>query len=166
MQTLAESLHAKPGKVIACLCLAQVVIWTLSVGLFTTAPPLDVGEMLAWGQEWQIGHHKHPPGPAWMAEISSQLGGGVILGPTIVSELCIVLTYLFVYLLGRRLMEPHLAALGTLLLTGTFYFTWSTPELNHNVPQMPQWAAAIYVFSFIWQKPKALVPWLFLGLTA
>ena len=156
----------RPGNLIIGLCGLQFLAWGVLAILFTTAPPLDVVEMLSWGQEWQIGHHKHPPMPAWLAEISYQLGLGVIFGPSVMSQVCILLTFYFVYRLGTRLLNPASAVIGVFLLTGTFYFSWSTTELNHNVVQMPLWAASLYLFSHIWDNPKLGWPWIGLGLLA
>jgi 4-amino-4-deoxy-L-arabinose transferase-like glycosyltransferase len=130
---------------VLCLILAQVAIWTAVPALFHTSLPLDVvREGLAWGHEWQWGYEKHPPLTSWLIELSFDALGDV--GPFLLSQLAIAATYTFVYLLGCEVMEPRRAAAGTLLLAGSFYFSFPTPEFNQNVAQMPLWACAVFAF--------------------
>ena len=126
------------------LLLANALLWTLLPWLIHPTLPLDVVEGIFWGQEWQWGYYKHPPLPAWLVNLSFELVGG--LGPYLLSQLAILLTLLFVYLLGCRIFDRELALVGVLLLYGVYYFTWPTPEFNHNIAQMPIWAAAVYFF--------------------
>jgi hypothetical protein len=163
---LDSMLKDRPYRLLCLLCVSQLVVWTLIPALFTTSPPLDVAEMLAWGQEWKIGHHKHPPLPAWLSELSYQVFGSPIFGPALMSQLCIVITFVLVFAMGQQLLGTTRALLGTCLLTGQFYFSWSSPEFNHNVVQMPIWAAIFYLFSQVWRNPERFVPWVIMGVVA
>lgn len=166
IRTLASRLLHHPWQGLAALCAAQVLLWSLLPAATSLAPPLDVVEMLAWGEHWQFGYYKHPPLPAWIAEAARLMTGEPILGPMIAAQLCVALTFLFVFLLGRRLMGARDALLGTALCTGVYYFSWPTPELNHNVVQMPIWAASFWLFSIIRADPRRILPWAALGLVA
>ncbi|KGK42382.1 hypothetical protein LH51_07630 [Nitrincola sp. A-D6] len=126
------------------LLLVNALLWTLLPWLVAYSLPLDVVEGLFWGQEWQWGYYKHPPLPAWLVQISWLALAD--LGPFLLSQLTLLVTLLFVWLLGLRLLSREKAALGTLLLLGVYYFTWPTPEYNHNIAQMPFWAAATYFY--------------------
>lgn len=163
---IIDRLLEKPWQGLAALCFLQVVLWTGLPGIGSTSPTLDVAEMLAWGQEWQLGYAKHPPLPAWIAEIARNITGEPIYGPILASQLLVATSFLFVFLLGRRLLGTRDALVGTWLLTGVYYFSWPTPELNHNVVQMPIWAAALYLFAVIGEAPRRIVPWLWLGAVA
>ena len=74
-------------------------------------------------------------------------------------------SFVAVYLLGRDLLGPKRSAAGTLLLTGIFYYSWPTPELNHNVVQMPLWA---WLFLALWRATRGgcLTWWIVLGVVA
>jgi 4-amino-4-deoxy-L-arabinose transferase-like glycosyltransferase len=153
-----------PRRAVLALMAAQLVLWTLVPFLTHYTMPLDVvREGLAWGVEWQWGYHKHPPLATWLVDASFRLLGD--LGPYLLSQIAIVATYGFVFLLGRRLMGEAEAAIGTLLLVGVYYFSWPTPEFNHNVAQMPFWAAAAYLFHRAVREDR-LVWWLSLGAVA
>lgn len=127
------------------LIIAQLIFWTCVPTFTTQSLPLDVvREGLSWGQEWQWGYHKHPPLVSWLANLSYIALGK--LGPFLLSQICIGLTYWFTFLTAKRYLTPIKAALSVILLTGVFYYSWPTPEFNHNVAQMPVWAAAIWLF--------------------
>ena len=151
----------KPEWWVAALILAQVLIWTLVPYFSGRSLPLDVvSDGLAWGHEWQWGYYKHPPLPSWEVETFFDAFGDI--GPYLLSQISIGVTYAFVFLLGRELMPARWAAAGTLLTACVYYFSIPTPEFNHNVAQMPLWAAAIYVY-YLAITSRRLRWWLALG---
>ncbi|MBI3677199.1 MAG: glycosyltransferase family 39 protein [Proteobacteria bacterium] len=149
---------------IALLVVLQLVVWTLVPFLASTSMPLDVvSDGLSWGHEWQLGYYKHPPLPAWLVELAFNALGD--LGPYLLSQIAIVLTYGFVFMLGRELMDDVFAAAGTILLAGVTYFSLSTPEFNNNVAQMPAWAAMAFFFHRSVRR-REFRWWIALGLSA
>ena len=164
--SLGQRILDRPAKGLFLLCLMQVAFWSALPAMTSRAPTLDAVEMLAWGEHWQLGYYKHPPLPAWIAEAARMVSGEPILGPMVASQLLVALTFVFVFLLGRRLLGARDAILGTFLCTGVYYFSWPTPELNHNVVQMPVWAACFWLFAVIRDNPRRMLPWLGLGLAA
>ena len=138
--TLSDSLLSHPGRAVAALCAAQAVAWTLAPALTHAAPPLDVVEMLVWGREGVVATFKHPNLPGLLLEAVRRLSFGASWPAYALAQLCVVATFAAVYLLGRDLLSPGRALAGTALLTGVFYYSWPTPELNHNLMQMPLWA--------------------------
>ncbi|GJM01530.1 MAG: hypothetical protein DHS20C08_00310 [Rhodomicrobium sp.] len=150
-----------PKQALLGLILAQLTCWTLFPYFVNGNLPLDViREGLSWGTEWQLGYHKHPPLTSWIANTSYELFGD--FGPYLISQLFICLSYIFSYLLGKQLIGARAAAAATLLLATVFYYQWPTPEFNHNIAQIPFWAAAIYFFHQAMQKSEA-VWWYCLG---
>ncbi len=152
-----------PGKMIGALIAFQCFILVIIPYAFSGAPPLDVVEGLVWAPHWLIGTYKHPPLPAWLIEISVLLTHNVILGPYLVGQLCVALTYWLIYQLGRLLMDSIRAAAGTILMAGAYYFTVPTLEFNHNVIQLPLWSAGIVLYAHLRQKPHSWLLWLGLG---
>src|SRR5262245_2231332 len=102
-RVVLEALSATPPRAIASLIAVHVIFLALLPFTVSSAPPFDVVEGLIWGQEWLIGTHKLPPGPAWLVEISYQLTLSPILGPYLLSQVFVGLTYLCVFAAGRRL---------------------------------------------------------------
>jgi len=156
----------RPWLAVLAFCLLQSLAWTLLPFLTSSAPPLDTVENFIWGKEWLLGTHKHPPLPSWLAEAGIALTGETILSGYIISQICVALTYIFAFATALRLTSPRNALVATLLLAGVYYFTWPSTELNHNVVQMPVWAAAIYCFTRAREAPGTAAPWLALGVTA
>jgi 4-amino-4-deoxy-L-arabinose transferase-like glycosyltransferase len=155
-------LHAHPLRALLTFAIAQILIWTVVPWALGTSLPLDVvSDGLSWGHEWQWGYYKHPPLPSWEVEAAFDLLGDI--GPYLLSQLTIAATFLFVYLLGRRMMPPRCALAGTVLLSGIYYFSIPTPEFNHNVAQMPLWAAAAY-FYYEALRTRSSGFWALLGL--
>jgi len=158
-----NTLIARPERGLLALVLAQVAFWTLAPALSHSAPPLDVVEMYVWGREWVVATFKHPNLPGLILEPTRLLTGQVGWPAYLVSQIFIAITFWAVFALGKDLMDAPRALAGTLLLTGIYFFSWVTPEFNHNVAQMPLWAL---VMLFLWRATsnnKAL-DWILLGL--
>lgn len=157
-------LIARPERGLLALIAAQVAFWTLAPALSHSAPPLDVVEMYAWGREHVVATFKHPNLPGLVLEPTRWLFGAG-WPAYLVSQLFIAITFAAIYALGRDLMDAPRALAGTLLLTGVYFFSWVTPEFNHNVAQMPLWAL---VMLLLWRATTRdrWLDWLLLGLVA
>ena len=151
-----------PATLVVLFAAAQIVVWTLAPALTHRAPPLDVVEGYMWGREWVIATYKHPALPSWFLELS-RVATGVTGWPAyLVSQLFIAATFGLVFLLGRDMMGPARAAAGTLLLAGVTYYTWPTPEFNHNVAVAPFWAGVALA---LWRavERRSILWWMLLG---
>lgn len=159
------SLLARPERGLVALIAAQIIFWTLAPGLSHTAPPLDVVEMYAWGREWVVATFKHPNLPGLVLEPLRLLGGDAGWTAYLASQIFIAITFWAVFMLGRDLMDGPRALAGTLMLTGIYFFSWVTPEFNHNVAQMPLWALVMLT---LWRATTQgkLLDWLLLGIFA
>lgn len=113
------------------------------------ALPIDVIEGYLWGREWVISTYKHPALPSWMLEASRVLTGHIGWPAYLVSQLFIAATLALIYILGRDLMDARRGAAAALLMTGVFFFSWFSPEFNHNIAQMPFW------IGFVWALWRA-----------
>lgn len=145
---------------------AQLVALTLLPTLGSSSPPLDVVEGWIWAPHWLLGTYKHPPMPAWTMQALHWIVPSPILAPYLLSQLAIALTYLLVFLTGSLVLDRQRAAAGILLMAGSFYFTVPTIEYNHNVLQMPFWAAIIFTTARLRSRPSAWSLWLLLGALA
>lgn len=139
----SRAVWQRPALLVAGLALAHILVWTVVPALVHRGLPIDVLEGYTVGRHWLLGDHKHPSFPWWLVEVSRIVTGQVGWPAYLLSALCIASTYGLVFAIGRRLLDAERAAAGTLLLTGVLYFSWVTPEFNHNVLQMPFWVALI-----------------------
>ena len=156
------SLIERPERGLVALIAAQIIFWTLAPALSHTAPPLDVVEMYVWGREWVVATFKHPNLPGLVLEPLRVLFGEAGWTAYLVSQIFIAITFWAVFMLGRELMDAQRALAGTLLLTGVYFFSWVTPEFNHNVAQMPLWALVMLT---LWRATThgKLLDWILLG---
>jgi 4-amino-4-deoxy-L-arabinose transferase-like glycosyltransferase len=120
--------------------------WTALAALSQPNASLDLVEWLSWGREWQWGYHKHPPLPAWLAEVSSRLTPGSVTGVYLAGYLLTALCLYSAWALGRRLLAPRLALLSALALDGLIYFTYDSAEFSNNVVLNACWALAVLTF--------------------
>ena len=127
--------------------------------------PLDVIEGYAWGHEWLIGTHKHPPMQAWLLESVYAVTGRARWAPYLTSQLAIVTAFWAVWQTGKRIAGEPAALVGVLLLEGIVYYNFTSPEFNPNVLQLPFWALAGWSFHKAVKDDK-LIDWWLLGLWA
>jgi 4-amino-4-deoxy-L-arabinose transferase-like glycosyltransferase len=122
---------------------ARTVLWTGLAFLTQPNAPLDLIEWLAWGHEWRWGYPKHPPLPAWIAEIFAHLSPGdvwgVYLGAYLVSAVCLWAAWR----LACELLPPRVALLAALSLEGLVFFNYDASEFSNNVVLNACWAAAV-----------------------
>ncbi|WP_028605366.1 glycosyltransferase family 39 protein [Ottowia thiooxydans] len=140
-----------------------LLTWILVPPLIITSLPLDVVEGISWGRDWQWGYYKHPPFPSWVLSVFYGAFGNV--GPYLLSQLCIVLALWLVWLTGCRLTSPERSFLGVVLTMGVVHYSRSTVEFNHNVAQIPVWAALGYCLLAALQDGRRW-QWLLLGVVA
>ncbi|WP_395647784.1 glycosyltransferase family 39 protein [Terricaulis sp.] len=150
---------------LTALLAAQALLWTLAPALSHTAPPLDVVEMYAWGREGVVATFKHPNLPGLVLEATRRLTGAAGWPAYLMSQIFVCATLWAAYALGCELLDKRRALAGALLLTGVVFFSWPTPEFNHNVAQMPFWALVILA---LWRAGThgKLLDWALLGLFA
>jgi hypothetical protein len=140
-----ETAAREPGKVMAAVLGAHLVVWTLLPLLVCPNLQLDLAEGLALGKEWQLGYWKHPPLPWWIADLVFRATGSVasiyLLGP-----LSAVVCLWGVWLLGREIVGPFQALIGVLVLEGIHFYNFSVVKFAHDQMQLPFWTFAAYFF--------------------
>ncbi len=130
----------RPARIFWTFLAVHLLLWTLLPALLQHNLPLDVIEQLAWGREWQIVYFKHPPLPAWIVESVAVLTGRWPPAQYLIGPLASALALIAIWRLGCRLFDRQRALLAVLAQEGVLYFTFFTPEFNHNVVLLPLWA--------------------------
>lgn len=111
----------------------RTIAWPLILYICTTTAPLDVVEMVVWGQEWHWGYHKHPPLPAWLTDFALHAFGGSLLGVYFLTYLCTAVTIWAVWKLAADVLSPRTALLAALATDGIAFYNLLSGEFNHNV---------------------------------
>ncbi len=138
----AAALQA-PRRVLLWVLGLHVLIWTIVPALVNFNLPLDVVEDLALGKEWQLGYWKHPPLPWWTADLAyratGQLWMAYALGP-----LASTIAMYLVWRLGCDTVGEQKALVAVLALEGLHFFNLTAVKFNHDVMQLPLWAATAW----------------------
>jgi len=142
----------------------QILVWGFIAPAFHTALPLDVAELMTISGEGVIANYKHPNLPGLLLDLFISVTGKVDV-VYLLSQLCIVAAYIAIYKLSTEFVGKQKALIATLLTSSIFYYHWPTPEFNHNVLQIPLWAAATLC---AWRAvtTQKLRYWLALGVVA
>jgi 4-amino-4-deoxy-L-arabinose transferase-like glycosyltransferase len=163
VQHVVARIKAKPQNIFWSFAITHLVLWTLIPSLFSPNLPLDVIEGYAWGKEWVLGTHKHPPMQAWILEILFTVTDHAKWAPYLASQVAIVTAFWAVWQTGRRIAGESIGLLGALVLEGIIYYNFTSPEFNPNVLQIPFWALAGWSFHKA-VKDNKIQDWLLLGL--
>jgi 4-amino-4-deoxy-L-arabinose transferase-like glycosyltransferase len=134
-----------PARLLTYLVGLHALLWIIVPSLVHRAPPIDVVEGYMWGREWVLATYKHPAMPSWFIEASRIVTAGAIGWPVyIVSQIFVALTVALVFCLGRDLMDAPRAAAGAISILVVEYISWMSPQLNHNIVQLPFWVGAVW----------------------
>jgi hypothetical protein len=125
---------------LAVWLVVRAVVWTVAVVASHHNPPLDLAEWLSWGGTWEWGYPKHPPVPAWLADLAARLSPGDVWGVYLLGYAASSLTMLAAYRLGREYLSPPLALVAALSLDGLKYLTNNPAEYGNNVLLNLAWA--------------------------
>lgn len=137
--------HALLARLLIGWLVLRTALWTLLAWLQPN-PALDTVEWLAWGRQWQLGYHKHPPLAAWLAEMAWQCGGGSFLGVYLLGYTALAAALYGVWLVARDLLPARAALVAVLALDGLSYLGSYGSEYNNQVLLIAFWALTITFF--------------------
>jgi 4-amino-4-deoxy-L-arabinose transferase-like glycosyltransferase len=138
------------------LIVGHGLYWSFMPALTTGTFPLDTGEALFWGREWQFGYHKHPPLMAWLAESGVAAFGRSLFAVYLVPQLCTAAAFAATWWLARRLLSSAGALLAVASLMVLLPFTVGSPTFNANVALLPFWA---WTIAFAWAALERNTAW-------
>jgi 4-amino-4-deoxy-L-arabinose transferase-like glycosyltransferase len=123
----------------------HLIFWTLIPSLTNHNLPLDTIEALAWGSNLDWGFNKHPPMSAFFPEVFFQIFGSQDWAYYLLSQIFVVISFYYVFILSKEILNNNLLGLISVLLIETIYFyNFTTPEFNVNVCQLPFWSITAY----------------------
>jgi 4-amino-4-deoxy-L-arabinose transferase-like glycosyltransferase len=136
---------------LALFCAAQILVWTIMPALVNRALHPSTAELVMWGRDFYWVNYKHPALTSWVMDAAFGLLGVHVWVACLVGQVFVVATYVFVYLLGRALLDEPRATIAPLLVAGLGYFGVFTIKFNHNLVQLPFWAGFAW---FLWQASE------------
>ena len=143
---------------------SHLIIWTLVPTLTNHNLPQDTIEALAWGSNLDWGYNKHPPASAFFIEIFYQIFGSNDWAYYLLSQIFVIISFLFVWKLSEEFFKSKIyCLLSVLLLEGIHYYNFTTPEYNVYICELPFWALTVY---FAWKgyNQNSIISWVLLGI--
>ncbi|MDX2028730.1 MAG: glycosyltransferase family 39 protein [Alphaproteobacteria bacterium] len=161
--TSFPSLEKNPARLFWLLAGFHLVAWIVIPTLVNPNVLMDVVEGYAWGREWPLGTHKHPPLQAWLLEICAVLTGRAPWAHYVLNQISVLTAFWAVWQTGKRIVGEPGAVIGALLLAAVAYYNIITPAFNPNVLQLPFWALMGWSFHRA-VKDNRILDWAALGL--
>ncbi len=141
----------------------HLVIWTVIPSVSNINLPLDTIEALAWGSNLDWGFNKHPPLSAFAVELFYIIFGSNDWAYYLLSQIFVLFAFIYVWKFSSEIFEDKLfPLLSVFILTGIYFFNFTTPEFNVNVSQLPFWAITVF---FFWRgiNYNNRIDWIFFG---
>ena len=135
------------NKVFIIFILAHLFLWTLIPSISNLNLPLDTIEALAWGSNLDWGFSKHPPFSAFAVETFYKIFGNNDWAYYLLSQIFVIIAFYFVWKCSNQFFEDETySLLSVFILSGIFFYNFTTPEFNVNISQLPFWASSVYFF--------------------
>ncbi|QQS40320.1 MAG: glycosyltransferase family 39 protein [Acidobacteriota bacterium] len=106
----------------------------------------DMAENYAWGQEWQLGYHKHPPFFAWVVAAWFILFPNTDWAYFLLSSLNVVIGLAAVWFLSREFLTAKRSLIAVVLLAFLPYYTFLAIKFNANAILLSLWPLAALFF--------------------
>jgi hypothetical protein len=151
-------------KVFYLFLFSHLFIWTLIPSISNVNLPLDTIEALAWGSDLDWGFNKHPPLSAFAVEFFYFIFGASDWSYYFLSQIFVTVAFFFVWKFSNEIFEDKIYSLiSVLVLSGIYFYNFTTPEFNVNVSQLPFWALSVY---FFWKgiNFNRKIHWVFFGI--
>ena len=144
--------------------ISHFLLWVLIPTFTNTNLPLDTIEALAWGSNLDWGFDKHPPMSAVMVELVYFIFGNNDWAYYMLSQIFVLSAIFVVWTLAKEFLKSEIYAfISVLMLSGIYFFNFTTPEFNVNVCQLPFWALTV-LYSWKSLNEKKITNWFFLGI--
>lgn len=124
----------------------HICVWSF-LPLLRTGVPMDSLEAIWWGKYCIWGTNKHPPLSGFPAYGIYLLFGGNIKAIYFLSQICILVGFLYLYKLALKILKfPKAAVLSVMILEGCVFYGYCAPEYNVNVLSLAIWPMSAYYF--------------------
>ncbi|WP_330924960.1 glycosyltransferase family 39 protein [Candidatus Sororendozoicomonas aggregata] len=133
--------------------------------LFYSIQP-DSAQNIAWGNAWSWGYDEHPPLGAWLLTLMVTLFHNREWGTFFANTVCMIVTFIYVYRLGKLFLDTVTALAATVLSAlCAYYFVNVLLQYNQNTIMLPFWVMTAF---YCWQAMShpGWYNWLLLGAVA
>ena len=152
------------NKTFSIFIFFHLFLWTLIPSISNLNLPLDTIEALAWGSNLDWGYSKHPPVSAIAVEFFFKIFGNNDWAYYLLSQIFVITSFYFVWKFSNKFFEDKIVSLlSVLILSGIYFYNFTTPEFNVNISQLPFWALSVY---FFWKglNSNNKIDWILFGI--
>ena len=153
-------------KVFFLFIFSHLILWTIIPSISNINLPSDTIEALAWGSNLDWGFNKHPPFSAFAVEFFYLIFGPNDWAYYLLSQIFVVIAFVYVWKFSNEIFKDKIySLLSVLILSGIYYYNFTTPEFNVNISQTPFWAMTVYYF---WKgiNSKTKINWILFGIVS
>jgi 4-amino-4-deoxy-L-arabinose transferase-like glycosyltransferase len=137
---IIELIRARPRLVVWVVLLVQAAIWLLLPMILFGGPPESVATTIVAGRDYALGTPSGPPLAFWLADLAFRAAGQHILGVYLLAQVCFLLTFLWLYQLGRAIVGGPHAVLAVLLTLTVLSFSLPGVAFGPEILARPIWA--------------------------
>jgi len=125
----------------------HLVAWTLAPTLTRLNLPLDTIEGTIWGKQLAWGYDKNPFLSAWLTQFAILLDR---TGATtyLMSQLSVVICFLSVWLLAKKMLSPLQALVSLFILEGIQFFNFHAIDFSDNTLELGCWSLTSLFFYY------------------
>ena len=125
-------------KLLIYFLFVHIFLWTIIPSIINNNLHLDTIEVLAWGNELQLGYDKYPPVFPLFTELFFKVFGNQDWAYYLLSQLFVASSFIIIFQFAKHFFENKIHCLFSVLLLETIYFfNYTTPELNAFLCQFP-----------------------------
>jgi 4-amino-4-deoxy-L-arabinose transferase-like glycosyltransferase len=149
-------------KIFWSFIVLHVACWTLLPTWTRLNLPMDSIEGVVWAQKLSFGYDKAPLLNAWVTSLVVKLVGYADWGIYLVSQICVMICFIALWQLAKKMLQPMAAVLSILILECFQYYNVGAIDFDDNVLQLPLWAlSCLFFYKAITEKKEW--PWIWLG---
>ena len=144
----------------------HLLFWTVIPSISNENLPLDTIEALAWGSNLEWGFNKHPPLSAFVVELFYIIFGTNDWAYYLLSQIFVIIAFIYVWKFSNEIFDDKThSLLSVIILSGIYFYNFTTPEFNVNISQLPFWALTVY---FYWKglNSKNKIYWVLFGIVS
>lgn len=145
--------------IFACALVAMrfVALWLLDLPLF-----YDEAYYHFWSQDLAFGYYSKPPVVAWLIALTTTLAGVSEWSVRISSPVLYILSSLFVYLMGRQLIDKRVGIIALVIFLSTPLVTFNSLFITTDAPLLFFWALTAYLYLVALDRDR-IVFWIMCG---
>ena len=128
-----------------------LLVGVIPACIFHSIPP-DSAQNIAWGNAWSWGYDEHPPLGVWLLKWVITIFHNREWGTFISSAVCMIVTFIYVYRLGKLFLD-HATALAATVISAlcAYYFINVLLQYNQNIIMLPFWVMSTF---YCWQAMR------------